>query len=166
MMDVRTFQKIAIIQFKYTTWVMGANLKGLTDEQGLQQPPEGNCLNWVAGHVMQARSGILHLTRQATPFAAGKYERYERGSAPVVEAAGTVPLTEMLTDFMATEEGLKKGIAGLRAEMLAAKAPFSPSNDETETIGSLLAGLVFHEAYHCGQLGTLRRLVGGDGTIK
>ena len=61
---------------------------------------------------------------------------------------------------------LQAGLAGLTSDLLAAKAPFSPSQDEKETNGSLLAGLVFHEAYHNGQLGTLRRLSGAAGVIK
>ncbi len=39
-------------------------------------------------------------------------------------------------------------------------------NDEKETIGSLMAGMAFHEAYHCGQLGVLRRMAGAEGIIK
>ncbi|MBU1676531.1 DinB family protein, partial [bacterium] len=54
----------------------------------------------------------------------------------------------------------------LTEDRLDEPAPFSPGNDETETVGSLLAGLAFHESYHCGQLGLLRRLLGKDGVIK
>ena len=35
-----------------------------------------------------------------------------------------------------------------------------------EAVGSLLAGLLFHEAYHVGQTGVLRRLIGMDGALK
>ncbi len=51
-------------------------------------------------------------------------------------------------------------------DLVGAKAPFSPKDDENETVGSLLAGLAFHEAYHTGQLGILRRVSGADGAVK
>ncbi len=29
-----------------------------------------------------------------------------------------------------------------------------------------MTGLAFHESYHCGQLGVLRRMTGAEGIIK
>ena len=84
----------------------------------------------------------------------------------VAGSEGTLPLSEMVTDFAATQSALEAGLAGLTDEYMAAKAPFSPGNNEKETVGSLLAGLVFHEGYNVGQLGILRRLAGADGALK
>ncbi|MDX2475569.1 MAG: DinB family protein [Candidatus Krumholzibacteria bacterium] len=165
-MDAKTFQKIARTQFRYTAWVVAGNLKDLTDEQGLAQPAAGNNLNWVAGHVANYRGSTLRLLGQDCPFAADKYDRYERGNPALINPGEAVPLTEILADFMATEEGLQAGLAGLTTEALAAKAPFSPSDNPAETVGTLLAGLVFHEGYHAGQLGLLRRLAGAEGVVK
>jgi hypothetical protein len=103
---------------------------------------------------------------QDSPFPADKYARYDRGSDPVTGSEGTVPLSEMVADFATTQGGLEAGLAGLTDEYMAAKAPFSPGDNEKETVGSLLAGLVFHEGYHVGQLGILRRLSGEEGAVK
>jgi hypothetical protein len=51
------------------------------------------------------------------------------------------------------------------AQRLAEKAPFSPTNDPNETVGSLIAGFVFHDAYHAGQTGLLRRIAARGGAI-
>ena len=72
----------------------------------------------------------------------------------------------MLADFAATDEALQAGLVGLTAESMAAKAPFTPYDNDKETVGSLVAALVFHEGYHTGQLGTLRYLAGAEGAIK
>ncbi len=56
---------------------------------------------------------------------------------------------ERLTALWALNEA---GLGGLTEAVLASKAPFSPGDNPEETVGSLLAGLVFHEGYHCGQL--------------
>jgi hypothetical protein len=166
-MDHLTLSRTLTIQYGYTAYVFGATLNGLTDEDALVQPsPGGNCLNWVTGHIVQSRGGTLALLGQKLPFAEDKYARYERGSKPVTDSSGTIPLSVMVADFAATAEGLAAGLGGLTTEMLAAKAPFSPGDNPDETVGSLLAGLAFHEGYHTGQLGILRRLAGKEGIVK
>jgi uncharacterized damage-inducible protein DinB len=45
-------------------------------------------------------------------------------------------------------------------------APFSPTNNPKETVRSLLATVFFHQAYHVGQTGLLRRIAGKEGAIK
>ena len=165
-MDAKTFANVAAIQFNYTAWVVGANLKDITDEQSLENTTAGSNLNWVAGHIAQARGSALQMLGQACPYPTNKYDRYERGMPNITNADEAVPLSEIVADFNSTAEALKAGLAGLTAEALAAKAPFSPSGNREETVGSLMAGLVFHEAYHAGQLGVLRRQAGGEGVIK
>ena len=166
-MVAETLIQTLTIQYGYTGFVFAGNLKGLSEEDGLIQPPTGgNCLNWVAGHIVDSRGATLELLGQERPFPADKYARYGRGTDAVTVSKGTVPLGEMLADFAATGDGLKAGLAGLTSERLAEKAPFSPGNNEKETVGSLMVGLAFHESYHCGQLGVLRRMAGAEGIIK
>ena len=166
-MDPQTVIQTMSIQFGYTGYVFTANLEGMSEEDGLNQPsPGGNCLNWVAGHIVGSRGSILELLGQERPFATDKYARYERGSDAVTIGEGTVPLSEIITDFLTAGDGMKIWLAGLTRERLGDKAPFSPANNREETVGSLLVGLAFHESYHCGQLGILRRLAGGEGVIK
>ena len=50
-------------------------------------------------------------------------------------------------------------------EQLAGEAPFSPTGNPNETVGSLLASIAFHEAYHLGQTGLSRRLLGKTGAL-
>lgn len=165
-MHIETMQWMLAIQFRYSTYTFGVNLEGLSDDDALRQPePGGNCANWVAGHVVQSRGATVALLGQPCPFPADRYDRYQRGTPPVVHAAGTVPLSAMIADFAATAEPLTLGLAAVNSELLAAKAPFSPGNRDDETVGSLLVGLAFHESYHCGQLGVLRRLAGAKGAI-
>lgn len=153
-------------QYLYTSSTFLANLRDVTDADALRQPDRGgNCINWVAGHVVLHRAITLRLLDGEAPFKEAKYERYRRGSDPVSDAAGTVPLAEMLEDFTATRKPFFAAIREAGTDLLATPASFSPLDDPHETIGSLVAGLLFHEAYHIGQLGVLRRLAGRDGAI-
>ncbi len=43
--------------------------------------------------------------------------------------------------------------------------PDGPTGNPEETVGSLLAVVMFHQAYHSGQLGILRRIAGESGAI-
>ena len=167
-MDPQTFSQTLTIQYGYTAYTFAINLKGLADDAAFSQPDKGgNCLNWVAGHIVGSRGGTLAVLGQKLPFPANKYDRYKRGSSAMTdEQEGTVPLSEIVVDFASTQDALQVGLAALTTEKLAAKAPFSPGNDENETVGSLMAGLVFHEGYHIGQLGVLRRMAGEEGAIK
>ncbi|HPF69705.1 MAG TPA: DinB family protein [Candidatus Krumholzibacteria bacterium] len=166
-MDARELARFLSIQFRYTSFVFGANLEGLTDEDALRQPaPGGNCINWVAGHIVHARAGLVRLVGGTPPYDADHYRRYERASTPITSAADAVALSRIRADFAATRGPLDAGLATLTDDRLADPAPFSPGNNPEETIGTLLAGLAFHEAYHTGQLGVLRRLAGADGAIR
>lgn len=98
-------------QLQMSGWFLGAALKGITHEDSLRPTATGQTINWLVGHLADARSGALAL----------------------------------LTD-----------------ERAAQKAPFSPSGNPDETVGSLMGVLVFHETYHVGQVGMMRRLAGLD----
>ncbi len=53
-----------------------------------------------------------------------------------------------------------EGLAQVTEDQLSQKAPISPTENPDETIGSLLSTFAFHDAYHIGQTGVLRRIVG------
>jgi len=167
-MNAQTTNETLTIQYRFTTFVFNANLAGVGDEAALLQPSVGgNCANWIAGHILHTRGMTLALLGQRAPFSLKKYDRYKRATDPVsAEGEGTVSLSEMLTDFAASDEALQAGLVAMTAESMAAKAPSSPYANEKETVGSLTAALVFHEGYHAGQLGTLRYLAGEKGVIK
>ena len=72
-----------------------------------------------------------------------------------------------LEDFVSwTQEPLVKAISAMPAELLASKPPRNMTGDPNETVGSNLATFVFHESYHVGQTGVLRRVAGKPGVIK
>jgi uncharacterized damage-inducible protein DinB len=92
--------------------------------------------------------------------------RYDRGSPPIVDAAEARPLSELMTAWDECSRRVDTGLAALSAEVLASPAPLSPSGDPNETIGSLLSTISWHQAYHAGQTGILRRAAGREGAIR
>jgi len=135
------------------------NVEGLSHEDSLLQPhPGGNCLNWVAGHIVATRNDVLRLLGQEPIWSAEDAAHYKRGSKPIQSAAGARPFESILTDFARSQERVRAGIGNLSSESMAEKRGDS-------TLGMALHFLQFHEAYHIGQAALLRRMAGKEGAI-
>ena len=151
-------------QVYYNLGALKMNLEGLTHEESLVQPqPAGNCLNWIVGHILANRAGILRLLGQQSVWNEDEAKPYQRGSEPLTDPALARSLDELVVMLDATQEAILAGLSEISAEGLQAPAP---SGKEGETVETGLAALVFHEAYHVGETGILRRLLGHDGAIQ
>ena len=152
--------------FHYNHYALKVAIRGLTHEDSLQQPaPGGNCLNWVLGHVLANRNTVLRVLGEEPIWSAETAGPYERGSAPLTDAKRAVPLKEMLEDLDASHKLVREALKNLPPERLAEAPPAGTTKDEDDTVETLLTVLAFHEAYHAGQTGLLRRLVGKPGAI-
>ena len=141
------------------------NIEGLSHEDSLAQPlPGGNCANWVMGHIVNARNLALGIMGREPLPAPEKYAPY--GNEPVTGDANALPWSELVESFQKSQALLEEGLQEMSAEALSGPAPFSPTGNPDETVGSLLSGIVFHEAYHAGQTGLLRRLAGKPGALQ
>lgn len=149
-----------------TQGVIRANTAGLTQEDSLVQPqPDGNCLNFIIGHVVNVYDKVLPLVGQE-PVMGDAVARYERGSPPIRDAAEALQLDDLLAAFDTQTERFVAGLATLTPEALERPMPGPDSGGElTETVRSLMATILFHQAYHAGQTGVLRRIAGKPGAI-
>jgi uncharacterized damage-inducible protein DinB len=153
------------LQTEYTYRTLKSNTAGLSHEDSLLQPQSaGNCLNWVAGHILATRCHWLTLLGEPPIWQEAEIRRYRRGSTPIMSPEDAVPLDRILTDLDVSQQAILRGLNALTADQLAANASSDPGSDET--LGSGLALLIFHEAYHVGQTGILRRIIGRESAIK
>lgn len=156
--------ELIAVQLGYTNYVLKKNTEGLSHEQSMNQPePGGNCMNWVVGHILSARNGFLSILGEEPMWTEEQARPYQRGGE--WNPDGAIDLPQILTDLDTSQERILNGLKRFDPERLAEKAPFSPVNNEDETLGSLLAGLAFHESYHAGQTGVLRRVIGMEGAL-
>lgn len=145
--------------------VLQMNLQGITHEESLIQPhPGGNCLNWVVGHLTCIYGEVLPLLGQE-PVMKEALKRYARGSAPIQDPAEALDLQELMKGWEEATKRVEAGLAGLTAEDLDKPSPISPSNNPEETMRTILGTVLFHQAYHAGQTGILRRIAGKEGAI-
>ena len=160
-------QEILKTQIGFNHYVIKVNSAGLTDEESLLAPePAGNCLNWVLGHILAGRASILELLGSEGMLSEEQARPYRRGSDPLTESSRAMTIAEILRGLERTQEMILSGLDSLDDAGMARVIPESPFGRDEETVASLLAGLVFHESYHVGQTGLLRRLAGYEGAIK
>jgi hypothetical protein len=105
--------------------------------------PAGNSFNWIVGHIVRTRNQALGLLGTQPLFDDTDFAAYG-GPSPVGKA---LPLTELKRRFDALGPALATALEKAAPSHLEAKAPFSLTNNPNETVGSLLASIVFHEAY-------------------
>jgi len=123
--------------YRFTYFTLERNLEGLTDDEALVAPaPGGNCVNWLVGHILLYRDVVHRPMPEGVPTLAVLGAARERSQAQVLERLEQVG-----------------------AERLAERA------SETMTVTERLGFLGFHEAYHVGQVGLSRRLLGKAGAI-
>lgn len=157
--------KALTYQYQLSGMVTERNLNGLTHEDSLVQPKAGgNCLNWNLGHMVRTRILTLQVLGKASPVAMDKFAAYDDTALSDVKKA--MAWSMLVENFRSLQKPIEEGLRAATAAQLDASAPFSPAGNPDETVGSLLAGLSYHEAYHAGQIALGRRIAGKPGAIK
>ena len=145
---------------KANTRMLETNLDGVTHEEALVQPPGGNCINWLLGHILSYRNGALAMLGLEPVSDAGDLARYERGSEPIRgDGEGVLPLDRLRAAVDSARDRLAGALEGATPEKLAEPTERGP-------LGDRLAFLLMHETYHIGQIALLRRIAGREGAIR
>ena len=150
------------VLYRFSHGSLERNLDGVTDADSLRSPAEGgNCVNWLVGHLLWSRGRVHELLGAvpAWPPHLGPSDAYHRGATGFNPDAAR-PLGELRAAMAASQSIV---IAGL--EQVSAGRLNEAATDKM-TVGEQLAFLGFHEGYHAGQVGLLRRLLGRAGAIK
>ncbi len=152
-------------QFRFTSHVVGLNLEGMTEEQALACPPRGgSSANWILGHILTGRNGVHFLLGLEPALSHDQAVPYQRGSATTHLSRPALSLAELLAAFTASRDRVAAAIGTLTEDRLAQVVDLPPPLGRC-TVAEGLGLLQFHEAYHAGQLGVLRRLAGLPGAI-
>jgi hypothetical protein len=145
--------EIFVDQIQFTYRSISLNTENITQEESLVFPqPGGNCMNWMLGHIVEYRNRVLTMLKQQPIWNEGEINCYKRGSNAIAEKDNFLQWQRLLNYLNHTQELLMKT---LKEEEIT----------DAEQIKSL-ARFCFHEAYHAGQIGLLRRVLGKEGQIK
>jgi hypothetical protein len=128
----------------------------------LQLPFQGNCLNWVVGHIIVNRDILLEMLEVPALMSADG-ERYRRGSEELVEAGdGVLSLEELLARLDQSQERIAAALGGLDDAAMSREISY---RNRTSPLGKQSFFLYFHETYHVGQTELLRQLAGKNDKI-
>jgi uncharacterized damage-inducible protein DinB len=119
-------------------------------------------MNWVVGHVLHVYAQLLRGLGQTPVIPVESLARYARGSSPLRDGEAALRFEDLVAAWDASAERVDAGLATLTAEALEAPGPA----EFGDTTREFLCFLLFHQAYHAGQTGILRRLAGKAGAIR
>ncbi len=141
-----------LIVLKSSHMVLNRNLKDITHEESLVTPPGGgNSINWILGHIIVSRDDIRELIG-LDKLSGDEMKMYHRG-AEAAEPGELVDLSKLLELYNEGQHVLEERLKELDLR------------DDNEKY-RMVTFLAFHESYHTGQTGILRRIIGKEGAIK
>lgn len=159
-MSVETF----VLGFQTAQMLIQANLAGVSHEESLMQPTQaGNCINWLAGHLLTSREGLLGMLNAGGPVLAEDAAKpYQQGASPLRPEDSCVQLEQLAEGLSTSSEALLSRLKGMTDEDLESllDPKLFPVPVEKPSLGTMLTLMLFHEAYHAGQIGLGRRLLG------
>ncbi len=147
-------------QFDLHTRLFNNVTEGVTeDESGTRKSEQINNMKWIAGHLLNTRLGNLSKVAGLAPDESYNAQ-FGRGNSYDPNATYP-PIDEIKAKWEATAAAISNGISNIPEEVLATKSPVqAPIADDT--MRGLVSFLVSHEAYHIGQLGMLRKMIGKE----
>jgi uncharacterized damage-inducible protein DinB len=151
-----------LVQYRFAYSALERNLDGISEGECLASPETGgNSINWIVGHLLSSRNGVHALLglNPAWPESLGASDPYKRGATEFPRDRA-VPLTDLCSALRQSQTAVLAALEQISPERLAERA------SETMTVAERLAFLGFHESYHVGQTGVLRRVLGKAGAIK
>jgi uncharacterized damage-inducible protein DinB len=155
--------------YRLAQFSIDVNVEDLTPEEARRVPEKGgNCIQWVLGHILHCRGVILEELGGESFLEESEAEPFRRGAPPLGpkdEAIGWDRLVEGLKRTAAT---LQEKLGALDEAALVRELPADafPVRVDTPTLGTWLSVFLFHESYHAGQVGVLRRVIGKKGIIQ
>jgi uncharacterized damage-inducible protein DinB len=155
------FRGIALSQLRMCQYVVRRNVGDVTHAESLRTfAPADNSLNWILGHLVATRSAFLAGLGSEPVWSKDEARAYAQHAPPMRDAASAKPLAEIWTAYDLAQARLLAAIAELTDEQLLEKAPPELTGAPEGTIAAMLATLGVHDAYHSGQTGVYRRLLG------
>ncbi len=145
----------------YNTWLFGNALQDVSAEQAAYCVDERtNKFSRIAGHLVVGRHGFTNLLQIEVPALEwGPFGEPGIGHQ-FEEERECPPLEDIAAKFGGVTEVLMSRLPEVSEDLLASPSPI-PIPGENPTMRDLVAFMTMHETYHIGQLGLLKKSMGG-----
>jgi len=147
-------------RFRFNESVVAHTAADFTAADWVHRLGDSSHAYWILGHLVVSRRSLLRNLGKELPVASWELA-FGRGSRPGPLYAGPAP-RELLDELRAAGELLEQHLGAMTPE--AAAAPYVRKfPDGSSTREGAAAFMHWHETYHLGQLGVLRRACGKSG---
>ena len=137
--------------------VAAAAVAEITHEESLRTPIPGlNGMNWILGHLVHVNAAILELLQYPGDPSSAELARYVPGSPPLGEGPDAWDFSLLREALPRQTTLLDQALASAPPELLASAPPQGFAGE----LRHFLHFITFHQGYHVGQLGLLRRALG------
>jgi hypothetical protein len=142
--------------FKTNHWLIHQLVDGLNHADSIVQPPyQGNCLNWVLGHIIVSRNRVLKLLEVIPVWSADEINLYDTGSKPITGDEQGIKFENLLATLDLAQDRIQTALGEIGSDQLDLVVETSRG---IRPVGKHIAGLNWHETYHIGQLELLREI--------
>ncbi len=134
----------------------------LRGDDWMHRTGEGNHAQWLLGHLAATRRWMLRMVGAEIPVA--DWEQHFGAGDRASPESDAIPPEDLKREYINSGRDVVRVLSQMTAAQ--ADAPTDkPFPDGSTTVGGMLHFLHFHEAYHLGQLGLIRRALGKPGMV-
>lgn len=152
-----------IRQFQFNQMTMTRLLADVSHDESLREiAPDGKCINWILGHAIFARGKLLTVLGFEPAWYKDQMAVYGGGEAGKFSIEIAAPFSELQRLLDQTLVVLSETLANI-GQGLNDPCDVLPHVSEGGTVADRVGAFACHEAYHVGQIGLLRRLLGKPG---
>jgi uncharacterized damage-inducible protein DinB len=149
-------------RFAFNDRFLDMLVEGFDDADWLRRAGPGNHSQWLLGHLASTRRWALREFGQPGAEEQPWEQHFGMGHEPTPQSDDIAPAL-LREAFLKNGEALRRFLSAVTLEQAA--APFKPFPDGSKTLGGAAHFLHFHETYHLGQVGLLRRVCGRKGAV-
>ena len=142
--------------YRFNSHALHARVADFTSEDWERQHGDSSSALWIVGHLCVYRRRVLRMFGEDMP-AADWEAAFQQGTKPAEHPADTTP-DMLLREWERSGERLAARLEALTPEEADRPAGFT-APDGSETLGSVGTFLLWHETYHIGQLGLIRKIL-------
>jgi len=147
-------------RYQFNTNFIKEMAKELSDEDWNQKHGEANSAYWLLGHIAQTRRQFVRLLQDE--LAVDDWEEYFKPRSNLDRPDSAPSVEFLLKDISNTGLKITKYLNAISDEDADKELPQTlPSGDNN--IRGYAYFLYFHEGYHMGQIGFVRRVAGKPG---
>ncbi len=150
--------------FGATEYTFKTNMSDVTHDLSLQTHKNGgSSINFLVEHMLWSRQRVLELLGLDTVIDRNELAMYAKGDEFDPDKA--LPIDDLQAMMTESFSRMKRGFVRTSQESLDEMLP-EPFLGQKVTRGRMIGLFSFHESYHMGQIGILRRVFGLPGMIK